>query len=44
MIKIYIVNKHYSLIKISKTSIERSGSSVINLSEYENFEGHAKSI
>jgi histidinol dehydrogenase len=36
--------KRHSLIKITKTGIERLGPSVINLAEYENLEGHAHSI
>jgi len=36
--------KRHSLIKISKTGIERLGPSVINLAKYENLEGHANSI
>ena len=36
--------KRHSLIKISKTGIERLGPSVINLAEHENLEGHANSI
>ena len=32
------------IIKISKSGIERLGSSVINLAEYENLQGHANSI
>ena len=36
--------KRHSLIKITKTGIERLGSSVINLAQYENLEGHANSI
>ena len=36
--------KRHSLIKISKTGIERLGPSVINLAQYENLEGHANSI
>ena len=36
--------KRHSLIKITKTGIERLGPSVINLSEHENLEGHANSI
>ena len=36
--------KRHSLIKISKTGIERLGPSVINLAKHENLEGHAKSI
>ena len=36
--------KRQSIIKISKSGIERLGSSVINLAEYENLEGHANSV
>ena len=36
--------KRHSLIKITKTGIERLGSSVINLAEHENLEGHANSV
>ena len=36
--------KRYSLIKITKTGIERLGPSVINLAQHENLEGHANSI
>ena len=36
--------KRHSLIKITKTGIERLGSSVINLAMHENLEGHANSI
>ena len=36
--------KRHSLIKITKTGIERLGSSVINLAQYENLEGHANSV
>jgi histidinol dehydrogenase len=36
--------KRHSLIKISKTGIERLGPSVINLAKHENLEGHAYSI
>ena len=36
--------KRYSLIKITKTGIERLGASVINLAKYENLEGHANSV
>ena len=36
--------KRQSIIKISKSGIERLGSSVINLAEYENLQGHANSI
>jgi histidinol dehydrogenase len=36
--------KRHSLIKISKTGIERLGPSAINLAKHENLEGHAYSI
>ena len=36
--------KRQSLIKITKTDIERLGSSVINLAEHENLHGHANSV
>ena len=36
--------KRHSLIKISKSGIERLGPSVINLAEHENLYGHAYSI
>ena len=36
--------KRHSLIKITKTGIERLGPSVINLAQHENLEGHAYSI
>tara|TARA_B100001057_G_scaffold446593_1_gene485288 strand:- start:192 stop:1490 length:1299 start_codon:yes stop_codon:yes gene_type:complete len=36
--------KRHSVIKITKTGIERLGSSVINLAEHENLDGHANSI
>ena len=36
--------KRQSLIKITKTGIERLGPSVINLAQHENLEGHAKSV
>ncbi len=36
--------KRHSVIKITKTGIERLGPSVINLARYENLEGHANSI
>ena len=36
--------KRHSLIKITKTGIERLGASVINLAKYENLYGHANSI
>ena len=36
--------KRHSLIKITKTGIERLGASVINLAKYENLDGHANSV
>ncbi len=36
--------KRQSVIKISKTGIERLGPSVINLAKYENLHGHANSV
>tara|TARA_X000001036_G_C20681404_1_gene806029 strand:+ start:1911 stop:3209 length:1299 start_codon:yes stop_codon:yes gene_type:complete len=36
--------KRHSLIKITKTGIERLGPSVINLALHENLEGHANSV
>jgi histidinol dehydrogenase len=36
--------KRHSLIKITKSGIERLGPSVINLAQYENLEGHANSV
>ena len=36
--------KRYSLIKISKSGIERLGPSVIKLAAHENLDGHANSI
>ena len=36
--------KRHSLIKITKTGIERLGPSVINLAKYENLDGHATSV
>ena len=36
--------KRHSMIKITKTGIERLGSSVINLARHENLDGHANSI
>ena len=36
--------KRHSLIKITKTGIERLGPSVINLAQHENLDGHANSI
>ena len=36
--------KKHSLIKITKTGIERLSASVINLAKHENLEGHANSV
>ena len=36
--------KRQSLIKITKTGIERLGASVINLAQHEDLDGHANSI
>ena len=36
--------KRHSLIKITKTGIERLSASVINLAKHENLEGHANSV
>ena len=36
--------KRHSLIKITKTGIERLAPSVINLARHENLEGHANSV
>ena len=36
--------KRHSLIKITKTGIERLGLSVINLARHENLDGHANSV
>jgi len=36
--------KRHSLIKITKTGIERLGPSVINLAKHENLDGHANSV
>tara|TARA_B100000035_G_scaffold286282_1_gene270490 strand:+ start:55 stop:1353 length:1299 start_codon:yes stop_codon:yes gene_type:complete len=36
--------KRHSIIKITKTGIERLSSSVINLARHENLEGHANSV
>ena len=36
--------KRHSLIKITKSGIERLGQSVINLAQHENLDGHANSI
>ena len=43
-LSVYDFLKRRSIIKMSKTGIERLGLSVINLANYENLEGHANSI
>ena len=43
-LSVYDFLKRQSIIKISKTGIERLGPSVINLSKYENLYGHANSV
>ena len=43
-LSVYDFLKRHSIIKISKSGIERLGASVINLAKYENLEGHANSV
>ena len=43
-LSVYDFLKRYSVIKMTKSGIERLGTSVKNLAEYENLEGHANSI
>ncbi len=43
-LSIYDFLKRHSIIKISKSGIERLGPSVINLAKYENLDGHANSV
>ena len=43
-LSVYDFLKRYSVIKMTKSGIERLGTSVINLAENENLEGHANSI
>jgi histidinol dehydrogenase len=43
-LSVYDFLKRYSVIKMTKSGIERLGTSVINLAEYENLKGHANSI
>lgn len=43
-LSVYDFLKRQSVIKITKSGIERLGLSVINLAEYENLRGHANSI
>ena len=43
-LSVYDFLKRYSVIKMTKSGLERLGASVINLAKYENLEGHANSI
>ena len=43
-LSVYDFLKRHSIIKITKSGIERLGTSVINLAKYENLEGHANSV
>jgi histidinol dehydrogenase len=43
-LSVYDFLKRHSIIKMSKSGIERLGASVINLAKYENLEGHVNSI
>ena len=43
-LSVYDFLKRQSITKITKSGIERLGSSVINLAEYENLQGHANSV
>ena len=43
-LSVYDFLKRHSLIKITKSGIERLGTSVINLANYENLDGHANSV
>jgi len=43
-LSVYDFLKRYSVIKMTKSGIERLGTSVINLAKYENLEGHVNSI
>ncbi len=43
-LSVYDFLKRQSVIKISKSGIERLGPLVINLAEYENLQGHANSV
>jgi len=43
-LSVYDFLKRFSIIKMTKSGIERLGASVINLAKYENLEGHANSI
>ena len=43
-LSVYDFLKRYSIIKMTKSGIERLGTSVINLAKYEDLDGHANSI
>jgi len=43
-LSVYDFLKRYSIIKMTKSGIEKLGTSVINLAKYEDLEGHANSI
>tara|TARA_B100000029_G_scaffold170524_1_gene166784 strand:- start:1591 stop:2892 length:1302 start_codon:yes stop_codon:yes gene_type:complete len=43
-LSVYDFLKRQSVVKISKSGIERLGPSVINLAEYENLQGHSNSV
>ena len=43
-LSVYDFLKRHSVIKITKSGIERLGASVINLAKYEDLEGHANSV
>ncbi len=43
-LSVYDFLKRHSIIKITKSGIERLGPSVINLAKHENLEGHARSV
>jgi len=43
-LSVYDFLKRHSVIKMTKSGIERLGTSVINLAKYENLDGHANSI
>jgi len=43
-LSVYDFMKRYSVIKMTKSGIEKLGTSVIHLAKYENLEGHANSI
>ena len=43
-LSVYDFLKRHSVIKITKSGIERLGPSVINLANYENLKGHANSV